>query len=256
MSLRSIFTNNIGSQIQKGLARLSEKKLMSQIGRRPIVSFTFDDFPFSAVHVGGTMLSRYNLKGTYYASLGLMGQTTVVGEMFKPSDLQSLLASGHELACHTYNHTRACDVEITELLAQCERNRTSISDLCHGYKCRNFSFPEGVVTVRAKSALNQVYDTCRTVEPGINCDPLDFGFLRANPVYSSIPITAIKDKIRQNEEKRGWVILYTHDICATPSAYGCTPEYFREVLQYTVDSGADILTVAQATQRFSSSPSA
>lgn len=223
---------------------------MSRRQARPIISFTFDDFPASALRRGGKMLSEHGIRGTYYAALGLMGQNTVVGEMFTPEDLKSLVQHGHELACHTYDHTRVCDVPTPALLAQCEKNRKFASEACDGYECRNFSFPEGVVTVSAKAAMRDVYDTCRTVEPGINTDPVDFSFLRANPIYSTKSLDQIKLRIRENDDLKGWLILYTHDISAIPSVYGCTPEYFSEVLRCAIASTAQILTIGEAAKRF------
>src|SRR5215469_15892880 len=47
-----------------------------------VVSFTFDDFPKSALATGGAILERYRARGTYYASLKLAGAETVLGPMF------------------------------------------------------------------------------------------------------------------------------------------------------------------------------
>jgi len=70
----------------------------------PNISFTFDDFPRSALLTGGAILSRYGVRGSYYASLGLMGKQAPTGTIFVAEDLQRLLAQGHELGCHTFDH--------------------------------------------------------------------------------------------------------------------------------------------------------
>jgi peptidoglycan/xylan/chitin deacetylase (PgdA/CDA1 family) len=44
--------------------------------REPMISFTFDDFPRSALHVAGRILEDHGIAGTYYVSLGLMGTLT------------------------------------------------------------------------------------------------------------------------------------------------------------------------------------
>jgi hypothetical protein len=61
-------------------------------------------------------------------------------------------------------------------------------------------------------------------------------------------IRSIKELIDANSEERGWTILATHDICPNPSPYGCTPEFFNEVVEYAVKSGARILPVARAVE--------
>src|SRR5262245_38852097 len=71
---------------------------------RPVISFSFDDCPESAIRTGGAILKRYSLAGTYYTSLGLMGQESASGRMFQRADLDLVLEQGHELACHTFSH--------------------------------------------------------------------------------------------------------------------------------------------------------
>ncbi|HSR10529.1 MAG TPA: polysaccharide deacetylase family protein, partial [Thermodesulfobacteriota bacterium] len=70
----------------------------------PHISFTFDDFPRSALHKGGSILSDFNLRATYYASFSLMGKENETGPIFTAADLQDLFAAGHELGCHTFDH--------------------------------------------------------------------------------------------------------------------------------------------------------
>jgi peptidoglycan/xylan/chitin deacetylase (PgdA/CDA1 family) len=182
--------------------------------------------------------------------MGLMGGRTALGEIFHREDLQSLLAAGHELGCHTLNHTRSCDATPTELLNSCRENRVRMAEELRGYEPRSFAFPEGVVTMAGKAALGSTYESCRTIEPGLNCDPVDLAYLRANRVYSRWGISGLKQAIRSNLERNGWMILYTHDVAENPSGYGCTPVEFREILRFAVESGADVLTVGEAAKRY------
>jgi peptidoglycan/xylan/chitin deacetylase (PgdA/CDA1 family) len=237
-------------RIQKLMAERLYRKAATRPTGKAIVSFTFDDFPKSAWTAGGRVLGEYGATGTFYASLGLMGKTTPVGEMFDRGDLEAAAQAGHEIACHTYDHALCRDLSGAELLANCERNRSRMSEILGGYKPRNFSFPEGVVTVSAKALLNSVYDSSRTIEPGINCDPVDLGFLRANRVYSTSPYHKLQEIVRANERQNGWLILYTHDIGVRPSPWGCTPEEFRAVVAFAANSNAEILPIGAAAKRF------
>lgn len=238
------------SRLHRMVAARFRRKPAYRASVRPMVSFTFDDFPRSAWTVAGTMLGEHGAHGTYYTARGLMGKSTSVGEMFGPADLEAVVRDGHEVACHTFDHALCSKLDTGDLLGNCRKNRLSIAEDLHGYGLTNFSFPEGVVTLRAKVALSSVYVTCRTIEPGINAEPADFGFLRANRVYSRSGIDRVKEQIRQNAERKGWLILYTHDVTAQPSPYGCTPREFEEVLQCAVRSQAEILSIAEATKRY------
>src|SRR2546425_11069576 len=77
----------------------------------PFISFTFDDFPRSALLTGGAILKRFGLTGTYYASFGLMGKQAPTGPMFLPEDLKALLEQGHELGCHTFDHCHSWETK-------------------------------------------------------------------------------------------------------------------------------------------------
>ncbi len=237
-------------RLQMLAAKLFKRRLAYQTTPRPIISFTFDDFPRSALTAGGEILGDYGVRGTYYVAMGLLGKRTAVGEMFDRNDLDRLVAAGHELACHTLQHTMCCDLIVPELVASCRDNQRRIAEVLGERPIDNFSFPEGVVTLKAKAALGPMYATCRTIEPGANRDPVDLAFLRAYRVYSSSGVRGLHRVIRRNQEENAWIVLYTHDVATTPSAYGCTPIEFREVVRCAVGSGAEVLPVAEAAKRF------
>src|SRR5262245_43876365 len=94
---------------QRAAAGLLARRSFRLRNQEPLISFTFDDFPRSALFTGGKLLERYGAVGTYYAALGLMGKIAPTGEMFHREDLQSLLERGHELGCHTFDHCHSYD---------------------------------------------------------------------------------------------------------------------------------------------------
>ncbi len=99
MALRTI----LGGARRQFLSRVARREARLT-NERPLISFTFDDFPKSALFTGGAILAEQGLSGTYYAAPGLIGTSTEVGPIFETSDLTHLLEAGHELASHTYSH--------------------------------------------------------------------------------------------------------------------------------------------------------
>src|SRR6267378_2346187 len=79
--------------------------------RRPVISFTFDDFTQSAVLIGGAILNHFDLAGTYYASLGVIGKELRSGRIFGWADLRLIHEQGHELGCHTVSHCHSWESE-------------------------------------------------------------------------------------------------------------------------------------------------
>jgi len=241
--------SRLESYSHKRIAQMLSRKLVRQVPNLPIISFTFDDFPRSALKVAGAMLAERGLRGTYYASLGLMGKHSDQGEMYSAEDLRSLVEDGHELACHTFSHIYCPRVAVNELQEECCRNRRAVAAVLGAYRLRNFSFPSGAITWSAKSALASIYDSCRTVEWGINRNPVDLGFLRANPLYSELPASYAQQLIAENIKCGGWLIFYTHDVSLRPSAVGCTPNYFGAILSSALTSGASILTIEEGVSK-------
>ena len=68
---------------QRKVASLAHRKLFSIHLQRPLISFTFDDFPRSAIHTGGAILNRFGVAGTYYAAFGLVDQSTPRPNIFR-----------------------------------------------------------------------------------------------------------------------------------------------------------------------------
>jgi hypothetical protein len=59
---------------------------------------------------------------------------------------------------------------------------------------------------------------------------------------------AVKHLIDQNAQERGWLIFATHDVCDSPSRFGCTLNFFEQVVQWSLESGAQILPVVEAVK--------
>lgn len=99
--------NRIGSKIRLLASRWLGRRPIFLQSAKPIISFTFDDFPTSALKIGGAILKNHRIAGTYYASLGLMDRDSPVGRIFSADDLKNLIAQGDELGCHTFAHCHA-----------------------------------------------------------------------------------------------------------------------------------------------------
>jgi hypothetical protein len=57
---------------------------------------------------------------------------------------------------------------------------------------------------------------------------------------------AVKAAVRRASIACGWLIFATHDVCDAPTPYGCTPDFFEDIVRCSVRSGARIVPVAEA----------
>jgi peptidoglycan/xylan/chitin deacetylase (PgdA/CDA1 family) len=215
--------------------------------REPIVSFSFDDFPRTAYVVGGAILKRHGVRGTYYAAPGLMNSANKLGEQFNAEDIRSLLHDGHELASHTFSHISSRSVPFSTYKADVDRGRKAIEELAGAADSGNFAYPYGEITLKAKKSLGPKVCSSRSIFPGLNGPEVDLNLLRANSLYGDLDQSEKAQRlILENEKRKTWLIFYSHDVRPKPSAYGCTPALLESTVSFALSRGCRILTVVDA----------
>jgi peptidoglycan/xylan/chitin deacetylase (PgdA/CDA1 family) len=236
-------------RVRDRFCRFVERRPYRLANARPIVSFSFDDFPRSALTVGGAILERYGVRGTFYASAGRAGGEGLHGPHFTRDDLRVALAAGHEVACHTYNHVNVALLAEGEILDELARNQQAVASILGEYRMVNFAYPYGRVSPSAKRCVGARFLTCRGVVSGINRGMVDLALLKAHALSSHPPSLAAATRlIGDNARRGGWLILFTHEIAGSPSPYGCTPGDFERVVSLATASGAQVMPVRVALE--------
>lgn len=239
------FRSQLGSLRSQILGSLYSRRV-SLGPRGPIVTFSFDDFPRSAFTVGGDILKSYGVRGTYYAAIGLMNSSNELGEQFRRSDLEALVADGHELASHTFKHISCRSIPNSDFLYEVERGRKAIEDLTGQEDSHNFAFPFGDFTLGARRTLTMRLASCRGILGGFNGPDIDLSLLRANSIYGNVDKAKVAERLIDNTiNQKGWLIFYSHDVRPTPSRFGCTPQLLKSVVSYASKTGARMMTVAE-----------
>jgi peptidoglycan/xylan/chitin deacetylase (PgdA/CDA1 family) len=234
---------------QRKSASLVFKRPFAINGKAPLISFTFDDFPRSALFTGGAILNRHGLAGTYYVSLGLAGTETPTGTMFVHDDLRSAIEQGHELGCHTFAHCHSWKTDPASFEQAVVDNQRALTELLPEAKFTTFSYPISPPRPRSKARIAPHFLCCRGSGQRFNSGIADLNQLSAfflEQSRDSLP--AVKDMIDRNARARGWLIFATHDVDDKPTRYGCTPEFFAAVVEYAIISGATILPVTSAVR--------
>jgi peptidoglycan/xylan/chitin deacetylase (PgdA/CDA1 family) len=220
----------------------------------PVVSFTFDDFPRTALSTGGAILEKYGARGTYYVTLGLMNQFNELGELFRKDDLLALLSAGHDLGTHTFQHSSCRSMSLDAFVQDVRRGKKAIADLV-GHDPTNFAYPYGHVNLRIKKNVGPILQSCRGIIPGLNGPEVDLNLLRANSIDGDIDhFGQARKLIEQNVQHKTWLVFYTHDVRPQPSPYGCTPALFEAVVSHAAHSGARLLTVAETLAEMRGEP--
>lgn len=217
----------------------------------PVVSFTFDDFPRSACTAGSKILEACGVRGTFYVATGLMNEENALGELFRAEDLGALVEHGHEVAIHGHRHVSARRVPAHEFLGDVELCQSELGTLIPGGASRNFAYPYGEATLSCKRELGPRMESSRGTIHGFNGPEVDLNLLRANPLYGDESrIESARRLIQENEERRSWLIFYSHDVRANPSRYGCTPALLRELISFAANRRNTILPVGEVLRQF------
>jgi peptidoglycan/xylan/chitin deacetylase (PgdA/CDA1 family) len=214
---------------------------------RPMVSFTFDDFPESAATDGVSILDQYDAKATFYVSGAEVGKWSGHWQGVGSDGIVELYRRGHEIGCHTFSHQPATELGATRLAAEIAQNRNYLIGLDPSIQIENFAYPYGLGSVWRKRQLAKTFRSSRGIIPGINSGVVDLQYLRSTPLINrNIDAEGIDRAFDALVDANGWLIFYGHDVTAEPSPFGCTPSLLRHALDAAAKRGVAIMTVAGA----------
>jgi len=250
-------TSSIGA-LRGRLRRAGQRRLARWFGCRrsrlrldsSLISFTFDDFPRSALWQGGTILREEGFVGTYYASFGLMGRRIETGEIFSEEDLTEFVQQQHELGCHTFDHCDSWPTPPEDFEVSIKRNQEAAARRLPGAELRSLAYPISYPRPQTKLRTAKYYECARGGGQAFNSGTTDLNYLKAFFLEQSRNnLDAIQRLIQENALAKGWLIFATHDVCDSPTRFGVTPRFFHAVVREAAQSGALVLPVHQAFQR-------
>ncbi|MGZ3272343.1 MAG: polysaccharide deacetylase family protein [Caulobacteraceae bacterium] len=213
----------------------------------PVVSFTFDDFPRSALTEGGGVLRERGWAGTYYAAGGFCGRRVEGLDYYDQDDLVRAVEEGHEIGCHTFGHLRLPQASSAEIEADLERNAQFIAEALPGHRLSSFAYPFGDLDLGRKALLARRFPICRGIWPGINAGRMDFGQLKAVSLDQlSADTLDVEGWLDRAVAARGWLIFFTHDVSDDPSPYGFGRKAFEAVADAVARRGIRVLPVKNA----------
>jgi peptidoglycan/xylan/chitin deacetylase (PgdA/CDA1 family) len=230
MRLKTQLASLIGRHIRVRPAKLA--------GRRPVASISFDDFPKSAWTLGGPVLARHGVRGTYYTGGSFCGQTVDGTRFYDAQDLTELAAAGHEIGCHGFAHQPVSDFAPDDLAKDAERNREFLQPFLNGAAPASYAYPFGRVSPRSKQSQAAHFSSLRGTHEGINIGRVDLARLWDEG--------RIQDAIGRALHDHGWLILYTHGVSDNPGLYGSTPQMLDWALSRLKAARIDVLPVKEA----------
>ncbi len=237
----------VANRYQGTMSGLFFRRIVPMRNRGAVVSFTFDDYPRSAVLVAGEILREHGARGTYYTSLGLMGKDGPVGTLFTFEDLVKTVETGHELGCHTYAHCPAWETPSQAFEDSVTENRRELARLLPRGSFPTLSYPISCPRPSTKRRMSRYFKCCRAGGQRYNLGKVSATAVSAFFIEQARgDLDAMKRLIDDNARDGGWLVFATHDVESRPTRYGCTAEIFQALVRHSVASGAKLLPVADA----------
>jgi peptidoglycan/xylan/chitin deacetylase (PgdA/CDA1 family) len=232
-------SNNTAARVQRQATRLRRGARALVQPDRPVVCFTFDDFPKAALN-GADIIEKRGGKAGFYACTSWMGKRSpITGEMFDAATLADLRVRGHEVGAHTHSHLDCSKTELEKIQRDVGANLVALSDAGYMANVSAFAWPFGETTYEAKRWAGEVFATARGTRAGINRGDCDRSQLRAIELGASAAhrhraVAALKKCV----ETKGWLFFFAHDVSNSPSPQGAPSKLVEELAKRAADMGA------------------
>lgn len=214
---------------------------------RPIVSFSFDDVPVSALENGAAILEKHNARGTFFVAGGIAGATHDGQVMLSTAGYRELYERGHEIGNHTFSHRTPWTLG-GKYASDIAQNDTYLSEIVER-PTRNFAFPYGRSSITARDLAKRRFRSARGVQTGVNRRDTDLYLLNAVGMEGHMRARDLIKWVDDVVSAPGWLIFLTHDVKDAPSQYGTTPAILDEVAGVAAAAGCEILTIDAALDR-------
>ena len=239
--------SKLSLRISRRLSQHAFKNVIPLRAAAGVVSFTFDDVPASACEAGAHALEHHGVRGTFYIAGGLTGRLEEGKPCHSKEHLRALLATGHELGCHSFSHSRCASLTAAALTAELDRNAAFLAEFGVYQTQLNFAYPFGAYAYNAKRICSPRFRSCRITGGGTHEHQADLNALKTHRLYD-MPVDAedYDSLLARTARSKGWLIVNTHDVEDPPSRFGYTPQRLEHAIAAALAAGCKVLTVNAA----------
>lgn len=234
-------------KLRRRVVGLHARRPAPHAPERGMVSFSFDDVPASAAEEGAAVLRRAGVRGTFFIASGLCGGEGHMGRFANREQVAALAAEGHEIGCHTRSHGDLARVSEPDMAAELDANHKALAE-CGAPAPATFAYPYGEVGFAAKRVAGGRFALARTVTAGLVRRGSDLAQAPSVGLEGEAGEAVAARWIDRAAASGAWLILFTHDVRARPSPWGCTPETLERTVALALARGLRPVTVAEGAR--------
>ncbi|MEM7327234.1 MAG: polysaccharide deacetylase family protein [Pseudomonadota bacterium] len=248
-------TISLMDRVNFRLARVRNQNLRDSVLQSPVISFSYDDFPKSAIEIGAVELERHGFQGSFYPAASFCGAHEDGQAYYTEADIQCLREKGHEIGCHTHDHANLLRLNNQDIEDQFERNQAFFNDLTESERFVSMAYPFGNVSPRVKKVAQKRFPVCRGVWSGVNTGKIDMALLKVVGLDHHLTPEQTRAWIQQARDENGWLIFVAHDIQTDHTPFGVRPDTYAEIVSLVADSEIEVMTIRDAAAKAIGDPS-
>jgi len=242
-------------RIRFRLARVWNQNLRPSVLQEPVISFSYDDFPKSAIDIGAAELEKHDFQGSFYPAATFCGAHEDGQDYYAEEDIQRLRAQGHEIGCHTHDHANLLRLNNCEIDDQFARNQKFFEPMLETDRFVSMAYPFGNVSPRVKKVAQKRFPICRGVWSGVNTGMIDMALLKVVGLDHHLTVEQTRDWIEEARAVNGWLIFVAHDIQDQHSPFGVSPERYAAIVDAVAQTGIEVRTIRDAAAKAVGDPS-
>ncbi|HEY8260129.1 MAG TPA: polysaccharide deacetylase family protein [Methylosinus sp.] len=234
------------TRISGRLAREIPLRLRRLRNTAPMVSFTFDDVPDSALD-GAELIESAGARGTFYISTALLGLRADHWRVIDADGVRELHRRGHEIGLHGHRHLPIGLHSASSLAEDIAQNKSALRAVVPGAVAENFAYPYGQLNFARKRQLAKLVKSSRDIRGGVNRGFVDPQLIGAVALADSrLGAAEVERHLDEAAAVNGWLVFLTHDVADQPSPYGVSRRLLSHAIEGALRRGLRIETLDAA----------
>ncbi len=221
---------------------------------QPLITVTFDDGWESIYSTGLPLFQKHGIPTTQYVLSGVFEDTNYL----TIDQIKSMQKAGHEIACHSIDHSDLTSQSSDMLTRQLQDCKT-IFERELGTKVQHFASPYGRSNPETINAIKKLYNSHRNTNGDITTNGVSDQDVNVKGSFNPYNIHAItirrettKEQLQQAIDftvaNNGWLVLNYHDVEEGDSTYGLDPRTLDAQLAAINQAKARVLTIGQVME--------